>query len=164
MTKYNSTAQDHVQKVFNLSRQELAKACKVTVKVLDSWRDKTVIDGEGRLWPLFQVSHAWKEQSCEDLDSETSKLKLLREETIFDLLCREKIDQDLILFCGVRLLIGYWDRVRARHDKALAGAHAQNKVLTARVEELEGLLERIKQWSTDAFDELGEKFDYGEKP
>lgn len=110
MTNGYAVAQDRIRKVFNLSKAELAKACKVPEADLTRWRKIEPSMDEGiRLWALAWVAGAWDLAGFKYLNSETSKLPLYDGDTIFDVLCKDEVDSELILFLGRALELESWE-------------------------------------------------------
>lgn len=101
-----ATAVNHISSSFGLTKDELAKVCRIqTRKTIYNWINGDVIPRKGalqRVFDLHSVANAWVNNGFtpnkKDLYSPQVNGK-----SLFDALCEESIDSDLILFIGSRI-------------------------------------------------------------
>lgn len=100
------TTLSNISSTFNLTKDELAHICHVqSRKTLYNWIDGKATPRKSamsRVFDLYIIAQAWK-QSGFSRDKISLRRPMIGEQSLYDLLSRDSLDKELILFVGSRL-------------------------------------------------------------
>lgn len=101
------SAIDRIKDVFSLTDQELCNVCNISSRrTLYNWRNddtkKPRTETLKRIFSLLAVSEAWSASGFK-YKKEHLHRKIVGGESLFDLLIKNKIDEDLVIFVGSTL-------------------------------------------------------------
>lgn len=95
-----------IRSVFGLTKKEFASVCQIkSRKTLYNWIDGVSVPRKktmGRMFDLRIISEAWV-QSALSIDKESLHQPVLDGVSIYELLMKDILDKELILFAGSRL-------------------------------------------------------------
>ena len=98
---------ERIQSAFGLNKDELAKVCNTTRKTIYNWLGGTTEPQERnreRLFTLDVLADDWAGAGY-STDRVTLKQSVVDGQSVFQMLCEEPIDSDLVLFAGSRIAL-----------------------------------------------------------
>ena len=97
---------ENLRLAFSLTQEDLAEICQVQSRMtLNNWINEKTTPRKAKLNRLFDldvVAQAWLQEG-QNIDKTMLHQPVVGGDSLFDLLRRDKIDRDLILFAGSRL-------------------------------------------------------------
>ena len=99
-----------IQRVFGFNQDKLASVLNVkTRKTVSSWMNEKATPHESkteRILMLLSIAKSWKSYGYDELNRYLYD-SVIRDTSVYDLLCNKTLDEDRILFAGSRLAMKY---------------------------------------------------------
>lgn len=98
---------DFIKDTFSLTDEELSKACNVSSrKTLSNWKENGTIprnNNRNRVFKLYLLAQDWNDQNF-PRNKDAVTRRVLKEQSVLDILQEEELDSQKALFAGRRLL------------------------------------------------------------